>query len=223
MREMKKIGIVIMGLLIALASTTVVAAVPRIPESYWGYATVDGVPAALDTLITVEVYETGEVVGDATVIEVNGLYSLHVLFDDSETPEDEGANDGDNLTWKINGMNCNIPAPGADTALSGGTNDNFHITASHPPPPAPAQPPWIGGGAGSETTPTPAPIVPPTPTATPTATPTPRITPIPTPTVLGTPVYVVSYAYLLLVVLFIIIVVVGTMMLLRRKKKRRSL
>jgi len=217
---MKKIGIVTVGLLIALASTLAVAAVPPTPESYWGYATIDGVPAALGTPITVEINGTGEFVGNTTVVAADGLYSLNVLFDDSETPEDEGATDGDNLTWKINGIICDIPAPGTDTASSGGTNDNFNIGASHPTPPAPTPSKRHGGGGGgraSETTPTP--TVTPTPTPIPTATPTPLITSTPEPIVLGIPVYVVSYVYILLAVLLIVILVV-TMMLLRRRKKR---
>ena len=219
---MKKIGIVTVGLLIAIASTTVVAAVPPTPESYWGYATLDGVPAAIDTPITVEITETGEVVGNTTVVDADGLYSLNVLFDDSETPEDEGATDGDNLTWKINGIICNIPALGTDTASSRGTNDNFNITALHPTPPAPTpfKPPRGGGGGGGGgpvTTPTP--TVTPTPTPTPTVTPTPLITSTPEPIVLGFPVYAVSYVYILLAVLLIIAVVV-TIMLLRRRRKR---
>ena len=218
---MKKIGIVTVGLLIAIASTTVVAAVPPTPESYWGYATLDGVPAAIDTPITVEITETGEVVGNTTVVDADGLYSLNVLFDDSETPEDEGATDGDNLTWKINGIICNIPALGTDTASSRGTNDNFNITALHPTPPAPTpfKPPRGGGGGGGGPVTTPTPTVTPTPTPTPTATPTPLITSTPEPIVLGFPVYAVSYVYILLAVLLIIAVVV-TIMLLRRRKKR---
>ena len=136
---MKKTGIVIIELLvliaIAITSTSVVVALPQIPESYWGNATLDDAPAPIDTPITVEVYETGEVVGNTTVADANGNYSLEVLIDDPDTPEGEGANDGDNLTWKIDGINCSVPAPGTDTAVTGGTNDNFNITASHPAPP----------------------------------------------------------------------------------------
>jgi len=139
--DMKKIGIVIFGLLvliaIAIAFTTVVVANPPIPESYWGNATLDGAPAATGMPITVEVYGTGEEVGNTTVIDANGNYTLSVIFDDPDTSEDEGADDGDSLTWKINGIVCSIPAPGTDKAELGGTNDNFNITASHPPPAPP--------------------------------------------------------------------------------------
>jgi len=102
---------------------------PPAPESYWGYATVEGSPAAINTSITVEVYGTGEVVGNTTVIDANGLYSLDVYIRDINNPDDGYALNGDLLTWRINGIVCSIPAPGTDTAISGWTNDNFNITA----------------------------------------------------------------------------------------------
>ena len=107
---------------------------PPAPESYWGYATVEGSPAAINTSITVEVYGTGEVVGTTTIANTNGLYSLDVYIRDINNPDDGYALNGDLLTWRINGIVCSIPAPGTDTAISGWTNDNFNITA----PPASA-------------------------------------------------------------------------------------
>ena len=107
---------------------------PPAPESYWGYATVEDIPAAINTPITVEVYGTGKVVGTTTIANTNGLYSLDVYICDINTPDDGCAINSDLLTWMINGIVCSIPAPRTDTAVSGWTNDNFNITA----PPASA-------------------------------------------------------------------------------------
>ena len=97
--KMRKI---IISAIILIVCITTVSATPHIPESYWGYATLNGAPAPYGTSITVEVYGTGEVVGSTTVQYPNGGYSLDIIFDDPDTPEDEGANEGDPLTWKIN-------------------------------------------------------------------------------------------------------------------------
>ena len=131
---MKKTEIVIIiGLLalIAIATTTVVVAIPQIPESYWGNATLDDAPAANGTSITVEVYGTGEVVGNTTVNTSSGGYTLSVLISNESIPDDNHALNGDNLTWKIDGINCSVPAPGTDTAVIEGINSNFNISAYH--------------------------------------------------------------------------------------------
>ena len=120
----------ILSAIVLIACIPIVSATPPIPESYWGYATLNGVPAPNGTSITVEVYGTSEVVGNTTVQYPNGGYSLDIIFNDTDTAEDEGADKEDTLTWKINGINCSIPAPGTDTATSGGTNGNFNLTAT---------------------------------------------------------------------------------------------
>lgn len=110
-------------------SISVFPQIPRlVPEAYWGTAFVDGNPAPEGTKITVEVYDTGEIVGSG-IVGNNGLYSVDVIFDNEQTPEDEGANEGDKLTWKINGIPTYLPAPGEDTANSGGVNSNFNVVA----------------------------------------------------------------------------------------------
>ena len=100
---------------------------PRlVPEAYWGTALVDGIPASVDSEITAEIQETGEVVGRARVIGDEGLYSLDVIFDNDLTEEDEGAEVGQLLLWRINGIPCEIP--GTDPANSGTVNVNFTIS-----------------------------------------------------------------------------------------------
>jgi uncharacterized delta-60 repeat protein len=124
---MRKIIILATVLLVCIA---IVSALQPIPESRVGYATLNEAPATYDTPITVEVYNTGEVVGSTTVQYPDGGYSLDIIFDDPDTPEDEGANEGDQLTWKINSIDCSTPAPGTDTATPGGRNNNFNIAAT---------------------------------------------------------------------------------------------
>ncbi len=101
---------------------------PRlVPEAYWGTAMIDGNPAPKGSEITVEIQNTGEVVGKARVMDDNGLYSLDIIFDNELTEEDEGAEEGQPLLWRINGIPCDKPA--SDTANSGGVNTNFTISA----------------------------------------------------------------------------------------------
>ena len=138
---MRKIIILATVLLVCIA---IVSAFQPIPESCVGYATLNGAPALYGTPITAEVYGAGEVVGSTTVESPdNGGYSLCVIFDDPDTPEDEGANEGDPLTWNINGIECSTPAPGTDTATPGGTNSNFNLAATSednsPPSPSSTQ------------------------------------------------------------------------------------
>jgi len=125
--KMRKIITLATVLLVCFA---IVSALQPIPESRVGYATLNEAPATYGTTITVEVYNTGEVVGSTTVQYPDGGYSLDIIFDDPDTPEDEGANEGDQLTWKINGIECSTPAPGTDTATLGGINNNFNLTAT---------------------------------------------------------------------------------------------
>lgn len=118
------------GAVLALAVLAAVAvAYAPIPESYWGTAKLDGEDAPSGLSVTVKVTGTSEVVG-SSVTEEGGGFSLDVVFDNSGTPEDEGADEDDSLTWYIDGNECNSPGPGEDTANSGGINLNFIIEAA---------------------------------------------------------------------------------------------
>ncbi len=98
------------------------------PESYIGHATLDGQPAPSGLSITVKVTGTSETVGSATTGD-GGAFSLDVIFDNPDTPEDEGAKEGDLLTWYLAGNECTSPVSGEDTANSGSSNLNFDIEA----------------------------------------------------------------------------------------------
>lgn len=106
-------------------------AVPPNPEVYWGYVYVEGDKAEAGNILTVQ-GPTGELLGNQTLpvdISKTGSYAINIIFDDPITPADEGAAEGDVLTWKLNGVIVSSPAPGTDTAQSGKTNNNFRIDA----------------------------------------------------------------------------------------------
>ena len=118
-------------LLLSLLSFVVLIAAqesPSIPESYYGYATLDGEAASAGLSITVRVTGTSEIVGSA-VTEEGGGFSLDIIFDNPDTTADEGAEEDDPLTWYIDGNECTTPAPGEDRANSGESNSNFLIAA----------------------------------------------------------------------------------------------
>jgi len=117
-------------LLSLLIITAAAQNMPRlVPEAYWGMAFMGGNPASNGSEITVGIQDTGEVVGKGRVITDDGLYSLDVIFDNELTDKDEGAEEGQKLLWKINGIPCKTPAPGYDLANSGHVNANFTISA----------------------------------------------------------------------------------------------
>jgi len=99
-----------------------------VPESYIGYATLDGEAASAGLSITVKVTNTSEIVG-SSVTEEDGGFSLDIIFDNLNTTVDEGAEENDPLTWYIAGNECTTPAPGEDKANSGNSNLNFDIEA----------------------------------------------------------------------------------------------
>ena len=130
---MKKIAsIVALTMVVLVAGSMNVAAIPQIPEYYWGYAVLDGELAPIGTQITVEVYGTGEEVGSYTT-QYDGIYAgiyvMKVRIDDPTSEKDEGATKGEHLTWKINGIDCSTPAPRTDKAESGKVNRYFSIVA----------------------------------------------------------------------------------------------
>ena len=99
-----------------------------VPESYIGYTMLDGAVASSGLSVSVKVTGTSETVGSATT-EDGGAFSLDVIFDNPDTTQDEGADEGNSLTWYLAGNVCTSPAAGSDTANSGYHNSNFVIQA----------------------------------------------------------------------------------------------
>jgi len=117
-----------------ILAACLVEAIPSIPETYSGYASINGIMAPAGTSIQVKVNGTDELVGSTTAINSEGLYALDVIFDDSETSgEDEGADSGDKLVWYVNGTQADIPEPATDTATSGKVNGLFNVSVGDPP------------------------------------------------------------------------------------------
>lgn len=118
-------------ILILLFSVSVVSSYPVIPESYWGYARINGTIVPEGTNITVKVTTSNETVG-STLVGINGLYTMDVYFDDPDTTIDEGANEGDSLIWFINNMVTTVPSQGYDKANSTEhpVNNNFNVGIS---------------------------------------------------------------------------------------------
>lgn len=135
MNTKKIASIVALTMVVLVAGSMNVAAIPQIPEAYWGYVILDAEPAPIGTQITVEVYDTGEVVGLYTTQYGGiyaGIYVMKIGIDDPASEKDEGAANGESLTWKIHGIECSTPAPGTDIAESWKINNNFTIVASSP-------------------------------------------------------------------------------------------
>ena len=119
------IGIILLVLAMSIIGSALIVAVaqppPPIPESYSGTAILDGSPAQVGTPVTVEIYDTGDVVGETTINDINGSYSLQISFD--------VADGGDPLTWKISGIECTVPSSGTDKVEFWNVNDNFTLVA----------------------------------------------------------------------------------------------
>lgn len=127
MNNMKSWIIAIMFLLLAATAT----AVPPNPELYWGYVYVEGSAAPNGSILIVESANTGELFVNQTLpyASQQGSYNIMLAFDDPTTTADEGATDGEQMTWKVNGVATATPMPGADTAEPEKTNNNYTIQA----------------------------------------------------------------------------------------------
>ena len=113
----------------------IVSAQSTSPSSatYRGAATLDGKPAPTGTFITVEVENTGEVVGKSTVVDLPNMfdwsYGLSIEFEAPEIIDSENgkAHAGDNLVWKVGGIVC------SDIALPGVERNDFNLVANRAP------------------------------------------------------------------------------------------
>ena len=103
-------------------------AFPQIPEYYQGTVTVDGSSPPTGT----EVKATSAS-GDTfttNTLDASGTYAINILIDDPNSTADEGATNGESLTWYVNGIAASTPA--SDTASSGNVNTGFSISSSSP-------------------------------------------------------------------------------------------
>lgn len=113
-----------------------VEAYPPIPEEYFGIAYINGEPAPDGSVISIESYNTGQelsrVVVDNRYIRYGINYNyLQIYFEDTAiTSVTNFAVSGEEIVWKINGVVCDSPAPGEDTADIGGVNSYFNVYAN---------------------------------------------------------------------------------------------
>lgn len=88
--------------------------------SYWGYVSIDGITKS-GALVTV--YDnSGKELASTTSIQ-DATYQVTVPFDDPATQSDEGAVDGETITFKVNGKDVSSRAIGAK-----GTNNRLDLS-----------------------------------------------------------------------------------------------
>ena len=90
---------VVCALLIISASSAVFAFPPQ-PHDIYGDITINGVPAAIGTVIIAK--DADEAVCGTFTVTSEGIYGfLHINGDDDGTLNDEGALSGDNVTFHV--------------------------------------------------------------------------------------------------------------------------
>lgn len=111
-------------LLIFLASAPrVQAGPPGLPSSFWG--SVEDRGGALPEGTIVEALVDGRVCGEGRIRLEQGetMYAVHVLADDTDTPEKDGGREGDAVAFRICGT---LAEQGA--IWHGGTNSRVDLT-----------------------------------------------------------------------------------------------
>jgi len=100
------------------------------PEIYWGYVYMDDAIVPDGAVLTIET-TSGELLVNKTIPKSGGhpgSYSIKIKFDDLLTnATDEGAESGESLIWKLNGVE--VVSPVNDTANIGETNNDLNVTA----------------------------------------------------------------------------------------------
>ena len=101
---------------------------------FWGNGTFEG--RAVTAGDNIKAYDPqGNLCGSAYSIS-GGQYGIHVQGDDPTTPQDEGAVDGDAITFKINGKTANITGGSNIWTNNGSKQCNLNVPV--PPPDAPS-------------------------------------------------------------------------------------
>jgi len=155
----------------------------------------NGQPVPVGTLV--EAFDPQGTKCGETIVNHVGWYGLLLCYrDDPETPEDEGAEPGDTIAFRVVGSLATASGPDTPEWTSNGDIREVDLVvsfATHTPTPTntPTQTPTPTATPTPTPTKTPTPTSTPTPTATNTPTPTPTSTPTPTatPTVVSYQVY----------------------------------
>ncbi|MGQ9715431.1 MAG: hypothetical protein ACUVST_11820, partial [Anaerolineae bacterium] len=140
--------------------------------NFWSTnTTLHGAPVPVGAVV--QAFDPTGVPCGVYTVTMAGSYGLMAVYrDDPYTPEDEGADPGDVITFTINGLRADPLGP--DNPIWTQNGANLRVDLAAPP-------------ASSTATPTPTPSPTPTATGTPTSSPTPTRTPTATATPTGTP------------------------------------
>ncbi|MFH1788214.1 MAG: hypothetical protein ABH834_02390 [Candidatus Altiarchaeota archaeon] len=121
-------------ILFAIFTSSITYIPKNVPEAYWGYVFIDSQPAPAGTQVQVLSSSTGELVGSGVVSDDTGLYTVLVVFDnDLDNVTDEGADEGERLTWFVGGLEASVPSAGEDVASSGNHNTDFNVSFNSAP------------------------------------------------------------------------------------------
>lgn len=94
--------------------------------NFYGEASLNGVPVVAGDIITA--YDpAGNACGKITVTTDGNYGIMHCYGDDPGTPEDEGAEDGDSITFRVNGYAANYAGINIWSDLA---QENVNLTAS---------------------------------------------------------------------------------------------
>jgi hypothetical protein len=128
-RKGKQFALILIIFILLASVIYSVSAVPLNPEDYWGYVYAEGELVPDGTVLMVETVSGEHLVNQTIPLDPGHPGSYHILvnFDDFVTPEDEGAEENEQLVWKVDGKSAIQPSPGSDTAVSGKTNNNFIV------------------------------------------------------------------------------------------------
>lgn len=168
------------------------AAAPPPPHTFYGTVKINDQDVPVGTLITAYVLDgTTPILCGTTLTFIPAppapqvvVYVLNVNGDDDQTPQKDGASDGDTVFFRIGEWNNDVDADQTGTWHSAGSTE-LNLTATAEPTPTPTATNTGTPTATRTATPTGAtPTYTPTPTGTrtPTSTPTPTIGATPTPT-----------------------------------------
>ena len=111
------------GIFFIIATLSLLSsAIPLIPEAYSGVAYINGEYAAQGTKISASSASGDK--WESNAASNLGEWSLDITLDDPDTSVDEGAAEGEKITWYINDKKASVEGVSEDYANSGESNTN---------------------------------------------------------------------------------------------------
>jgi len=127
---MNKIAVLVSALILMTSMTNFCVAQVLLPETYEGFAYIDGVIAENQTPLMIKSHSTGQIVGRGKVFNDKGEYVVDLIFDNDFAEGDEGADSGEIVDWYIMEYLAYQPKPGSDKAEPGEVTLNYDIYAN---------------------------------------------------------------------------------------------